>query len=324
MILINRTETDPYFNIAAEEYVLKSFKEDVFMLWVNRPAVIIGKHQVAAAEADILHTYLNKIPVIRRISGGGTVYHDEGNLNYSLISNGEKGKLVDYLKYSGTVIRALEKQSVVAVLEGKSSLYTSGKKFSGNAEHIFRNRVLHHGTLLFNSNHDNLRKCIRPKHQGYNDKSVRSVDSRVTNLIDHLPTGFDMDTFRAALTKQLTEDFPGTNSIEFSNDDKQAIRAMVEEKYGRMEWNFGYSPRYALKKKFFLSETEIEIDIKTEKGRISYISFEEGRNAELNILSDMLLGIMHHPASIKDVLNSFKFTKIRGDKMPDELLAGLF
>ncbi|MCK5765194.1 MAG: lipoate--protein ligase family protein, partial [Bacteroidales bacterium] len=107
MILIDRTETDPFFNIAAEEYVLKAFNEDVFMLWINGPSVIIGKHQVATAEADIMYTWKNNIPVIRRISGGGTVYHDKGNLNYSLVVNGKKGKLVDYKKYSSTVIRAL-------------------------------------------------------------------------------------------------------------------------------------------------------------------------------------------------------------------------
>ena len=125
MILIDRTETDPYFNIAAEEYVLKEFTEDVFMLWVNSPSVIIGKHQVATAEANIIYIYKNNIPLIRRISGGGTVYHDEGNLNYSLLVNGEKGKLVDYKKYSGSVIRALATQELTASLQGKSNLVMS-------------------------------------------------------------------------------------------------------------------------------------------------------------------------------------------------------
>ena len=191
MILIHRTDTDPYFNIAAEEYVLKHIDEDVFMLWTNTPSVIVGKHQVTVAEANITYTHRHNIPVIRRISGGGTVYHDEGNLNYSLVVRGEKGKLVDYHKYSSTIINALQRQGLNASLEGKSNLVVDGLKFSGNAEHVYRDRVLHHGTILFDSDLEQLRKCIRPLHDHYNDRSVRSKDSRIINLRELLPASTD-------------------------------------------------------------------------------------------------------------------------------------
>jgi len=323
MILINRTETDPYFNIAAEEYVLKAFKEDVFMLWVNCPSVIIGKHQVATAEADIMHTYLHKIPVIRRISGGGTVYHDKGNLNYSLVVNGEKGKLVDYLKYAGTVIRTLEDFSVEAKLEGKSSLFTAGKKFSGNAEHVFRNRVLHHGTLLFDTDPALLRKCIRPEHTGYRDKSVRSADSKTTNLVDHLPENFNLADFRQALIKQVKLDFPEIRRYNFSEADRLGIRKLVEEKYAGIEWNFGYSPGYTLEREIWFRDEAVKLVLKTEKGRISALQITK-EGTILKEISDMLTGLMHHPEPILDVLNKINFAKFMKNTEPEAFVAGLF
>lgn len=324
MILIDRTETEPFFNIAAEEYVLKTFDEDVFMLWKNSPSVIVGKHQVAAAEADLLHTSRHNIPVIRRISGGGTVYHDEGNLNYSLVSNGEKGKLVDYLKYAGTVIRALDKLSVKAVLEGKSSLYTSGKKFSGNAEHVFRSRVLHHGTLLFNTDPEELRKCIRPAHAGYDDKAIRSVDSQTTNLIEHLPNGTNLEGFKDSLIVQVKEDFPGIKNYSFTDEDRKKIQTLVSNKYSGLEWNIGYSPKYTLDKNVNIGEVHLKIQIRTEKGRITRMEVIHDGAEYFQEVSDSLLGVLHHPEPIKDILNKINFVQLTNYTDPDAFIAGLF
>jgi len=322
MILINRTETDPYFNIAAEEYVLKAFDEDVFMLWVNSPSVIIGKHQVAAAEADVLHTFRHNIPVIRRISGGGTVYHDEGNLNYSLVSNGDRSKLVDYLKYAGTVIRALKKAGIEARLENKSSLFTKGKKFSGNAEHVFRNRVLHHGTLLFDTDSELLRKCIRPAHSGYSDKSVRSVDSKTTNLNKHFPPGYSIESFKELILDQVYEDFQNIRPYSFSVQDQQSIHELVRTKYSGIDWNFGYSPKYSLTSKIGSTDNEINIELNTDKGRIRKLKITQGGEEKLENLSDALINIMHHPKTVSEVLNKINFAGY--NIPPDQLLEGMF
>ncbi len=323
MILINRTENDPYFNIAAEEYVLKAFNQDVFMLWVNSPSVIIGKHQNAVAETDIMYTFKNQIPVVRRISGGGTVYHDEGNLNYSLVVNGEQGKLVDYLKYAGTVIRTLESLSVEAVLEGKSNLFTAGKKFSGNAEHVFRNRVLHHGTLLYNTDPENLRNCITPAHTAYDDKSVRSVDSKTTNLAEHLPGDFSMEDFKNALIRQAMLDFPDVSTYSFTEKDRIAIQKLVDDKYSGLEWNFGYSPKYGLNRDMWIGDQPVKISLKTEKGRISSLQVNiDGKN--MDGLFARLVGIMHHPGPVLDVLNKFNFASMIKSISPEAFLTALF
>ncbi len=324
MILIDRTETDPYFNIAAEEYVLKEFTEDVFMLWVNSPAVIIGKHQVAAAEADMIYTYKKNIPLIRRITGGGTVYHDEGNLNYSLLVSGEKGKLVDYEKYSGSVIRALATQELIASLQGKSNLAIKGLKFSGNAEHVFRNRVLHHGTILFNSDLERLRKCIRPAHNNYSDKAIRSVDSSIANITDHLPEKMSMDKFRKILLNQIKLDFPGIAGYSFSMEDKQKIRKLVHDKYSSPDWNFGYSPKYSLSKEIIFMKEKYRIDLQTEKGMIREIIFSKNGSKVFTGISRHLKNVLHHPKTIKDVFLSISFAMETDHANPDELIAALF
>jgi len=322
MILINRTETDPYFNIAAEEYVLKSFFEDVFMLWVNRPSVIVGKHQVAAAEADILFTWQENIPVIRRISGGGTVYHDEGNLNYSLVLKGERGRLVDYQKYAGTVIRALEKVKIPAVLQGKSSLFTRGRKFSGNAEHVYHDRVLHHGTLLFNTDMALLRRCIRPAHDGYTDKSIRSVDNNTTNLIGHFPPGYSMESFKALLIEQAYEDYIDIEPYSFNEEDRRAIRELAKEKYTAMEWNYAYSPKYEVKGKILHANGEVLTRVSVVKGRIIELDFTENGKQVMGEISNKIIDCMHHPETVSEKLNKINFApyNIPGTK----ILEGMF
>lgn len=323
MIFIDRTQTDPYFNIAAEEYVLKNIEDDVFMIWINKPAVIVGKHQVAAAEANILHTHANAIPIIRRISGGGTVYHDEGNLNYTLISSGIKGQLVDYEKYAGTVIRTLKKFNLDASLQRKSSLYVKGMKFSGNAEHVFRNKVLHHGTLLFDSNLDELRRCIRPSHQDYTDKSIKSVDSSISNLRDHLPRHIDIIGFKEQIIMQATEDFPNIKEYGFSQGDIDQIKVLVSEKYATEEWNFAYSPKYQLKRNVDLGSLDIDIEMHCEKGHIKEVQFNTDTGRIWPDLSDKLKSTLHHPSYVLDILKNEE-ALIQTNISIDKLASALF
>jgi len=324
MILINRTETDPYFNIAAEEYVLKEMDEDVFMLWTNLPSVIIGKHQVAAAEANIIYTHDHNIPVIRRISGGGTVYHDEGNLNYSLIHHGERGRLIDYKKYSGTVIRALAKLSIKAYLQGKSNLAIDGLKFSGNAEHVFRNKVLHHGTLLYNTDLKILRECIRPGHFDYLDRAIRSSDSKIANLNQHLPEDFSLQDFRDLLIRQIKEDNPLIKEYAFNSHDKSMIQELAHSKYMSREWNFSYSPKYELIKEFMLEDDTIRLEMGTEKGSISKIIFYKNGVEVFKEISRLLINTVHHPASIKEKILSVNFTAYLDNSLREEFIKSLF
>ncbi|HSG68340.1 MAG TPA: lipoate--protein ligase family protein [Bacteroidales bacterium] len=324
MILIDRKETDPFFNIAAEEYVLKEKDEDVFMLWINEPSVIIGKHQVAAAEADMVYIHRNNIPLIRRISGGGTVYHDRGNLNYSLILRGERGKLVDYKKYSGTVIRALAQMGLDAKLEGKSNLVIGDLKFSGNAEHVYRNKVLHHGTILFDTDLRILRHSIRPDHRDYVDKSIRSNDSSITNLRGHLPENIGMRELRDILIRQIMEDYPGIQEYTFNPEDQRNITELSEEKYKSNKWNISYSPRYELHKQIKLGNKTCKLEIKTEKGFIREISFMENDVPIMPGLSKELTNVLHHPEELGRIIHKYSEEEISGPAIKEELINALF
>ena len=160
MNILDSPYTDPRYNIAAEEYLLKETEDDYAFFYVNSPSLIIGKHQNSYSEINLEYIRSNRIPVIRRISGGGTVWHDMGNLNFSFILNGEEGKLVNFREYAQPVVDFLNTLGVKASFGSRNEILVEGLKISGNAEHIHRNRVLHHGTLLFNSDLDALKRSL--------------------------------------------------------------------------------------------------------------------------------------------------------------------
>ena len=182
MFLINLETHDPFFNLALEEVLLKSRQEDYLILYINDPSVIIGKHQAAHREVNTKFITENKIPVIRRISGGGTVFHDRGNLNFTFIRQSEEGKQIDFRKYTKPVIDFLVSLGIDARFEGKNDIKVDGLKISGNAEHVYRNRVLHHGTLLFSSSIHMLKNSIRSDKSCYTTRAVDSNPASVMNL----------------------------------------------------------------------------------------------------------------------------------------------
>ena len=187
MLIIQNSTTDPYFNIAVEEYLLKNFTDDCFILYQNKPSIIIGKHQNTLAEINYQYVKENNIAVVRRLSGGGTVYHDLGNLNFSFIKNsGNDKNLVDFKMYTTPIIEVLKQLGVNAEFGGHNDIQVNGFKISGNAEHIFKKRVLHHGTLLFSSDLSILNNAIKAPENRYSDKAVKSVRAVVANIKDFI------------------------------------------------------------------------------------------------------------------------------------------
>jgi len=276
MILINRPHTDPYFNIAAEEYILKAFDEDVFMLWQNEPSIIVGKHQNTLAEINYQFVKENNIPVIRRISGGGTVFHDLGNLNFSFIKNGEKGKLVDFKRFTDPIVNILNEMGVPAKFEGKNDLRVNGLKISGNAEHVFKNRVLHHGTLLFSSDLSYLNKAIKVNAGRFEDRAVKSNRSMVANITDFMNPAVVIENFKEQIIEFVGRKESNPEFYSLTGKDILEIDNLVTEKYSKWSWNFGYSPKYSLQN-----------SIKTEYGIIVFnTQVENGMIKKLNISGD--------------------------------------
>jgi lipoate---protein ligase len=254
MFLINLETHDPYFNLALEEVLLKSRKEEYLILYTNDPSVIIGKHQAAHREVDTKFITEKKIPVIRRISGGGTVFHDRGNLNFTFIRQSEEGKQIDFRMYTLPVIDFLMSVGIDAKFEGKNDIKVNGLKVSGNAEHVHRNRVLHHGTLLFSTSLDILKNSIRSDKSCYTTRAVDSNPSSVINLNEKLKVFKDINEFTREMMYHFSGNIPDLEIAAISAYDAKEAALMAESRYRSWEWNFAYGPEYIFKNAFMFEE----------------------------------------------------------------------
>jgi lipoate---protein ligase len=307
MLCIPNQNTDPYFNLAAEEYILKNFKENCFVLWRNKPSIIIGKHQNALAEINLNFVQEQNIPVIRRLSGGGTVFHDLGNLNFSFFQNVEDNEnLVDFKRYTKPILEVLHDLGVDAKFEGRNDIMIDGKKISGNAEHVFKKRVLHHGTLLFSSEISELSQALKVNPLIYQDKGVKSVRSRVTNIIDHLNEKITVKDFYNKILSHIVLNDKDAVIYEFANNDIEHINRLVNEKYKTWEWNFGYSPKYNFEKSQTTSEGTIDVRLLVEKGYIKDVKIACSFLEEKIVfeIERKLKGVRHESATVRKELQN--------------------
>lgn len=291
MLIIRNKINDPYFNIASEEYLLKSFDDDIFMLYINEPSIIVGKHQNTLAEINYCYVKENNISVIRRISGGGTVFHDLGNVNFLFIKNGRDGHLVDFKGFTEPIIEVLQSLGIDARFEGKNDIRVNGLKISGNAEHVFKNRTLHHGTLLFSSNLDFLNEAIRVDADKYQSKAVQSNRSNVTNIALQLASDLSIDRFMDLIYNQI-EKKQNCELYEWSDNDWEAIIKLKEEKYETWDWNYGYSTQYTITREIKIDHEELLFKLTVDKGIIIDVFVKTSlMNEELALLS--LKGCKH-------------------------------
>ena len=295
MLFIISDNLDPYFNLAAEEYLFKHHDDNIFLLWRSVPAVIVGKHQNTLAEINYRFVKKNSIKVARRLSGGGAVYHDEGNINFTFIGDGEEGKLVNFNKFIEPVIRFLHILEVKAEFGGKNDITVDNYKISGNAEHIYRNRVLHHGTLLFNTQLDKLNESLRVIPGRYLDKAVKSVRSEVTNISSYLTREISVFEFMGLLFKYFTDNNNNPGFYQLSNSELEAIHILAEDKYSVWEWIYGYSPDYSLDCRCRTGRGEIVFTLFVEKGIITDIKIKGNSDmAKVSmVLSAAIKGLQH-------------------------------
>ncbi len=268
VICIHHKETDPYFSLAAEEYLLKNFQEDVFLLWKSEPSIVVGKHQNALAEINHHYVRENRIKVARRLSGGGTVFHDDGNLNFTFIQNVERIDQVNFKTFTFPIVEALNKLGLDATTSGRNDLLLDGKKISGNAEHVFKKRVLHHGTLLFDSKLEHLKNALKVDLSRFQDKSVQSNRSVVTNIVAHLNKELTVVEFADFLFDTISNSYSEMQKYEFTESDIHAIQKLRDEKYCQWDWIYGYSPKYVYSNSLETLNGEIDFSIWVEKGII--------------------------------------------------------
>ncbi|NOR73849.1 MAG: lipoate--protein ligase [Draconibacterium sp.] len=304
MLCIHLKNTNPYFCLAAEEYLLKFFDEDIFMLWQSKDTIVVGKHQNALGEINCRFVRKNNITVARRISGGGTVFHDAGNVNFSFIKNVKSPAEISFKQFTLPVVNALAKLDIIATTSGRNDLLIEGKKISGNAEHIFKNRVLHHGTLLFNSDLKNLGQAIKVVPIKYQSKAVQSNRSEVVNISSFLKQKLGIIEFIQFLIDVQLENDENT-FYELNENDIQKTEILANEKFKTWDWNFGYSPKYTFKNEVELKGKILKIELDVKKGIIekSTISGDYLSNEIVNELRIQLQNRRHFFEDIKNAIS---------------------
>lgn len=307
MLCILIQNTDPFFCLAAEEYLLKNYSDDIFMLCQSNDTVVVGKHQNALAEINYRFVRENNITVARRISGGGTVFHDSGNVNFSFIKNVKSPAEISFTQFTAPVVDALAKLGIEATTSGRNDLLINGLKISGNAEHVYKNRVLHHGTLLFNSDLDNLGQAIKVFPGKYESKAVQSNRSPVANISQFLKTQMTTAGFIQFLIGVQTEN-PETRLYSLNDNDTLKIKKLKSEKFSTWEWNFGYSPRYSFSNEAVIDENVLKTELQVEKGIITGVTISGPFFSEMErrLLQNSLRGKKHFYEDVRTELENIK------------------
>jgi lipoate-protein ligase A len=318
---------DPYFNMAVEEYILTEMpdKQDYFMLWQNRPAVIIGRNQNTMEEINYPYIKERSIEVVRRLSGGGAVYHDYGNLNFTFVVTGQQ-YFANFEVFTRPVIKVLKDLGVTAHYHGRNDISIDCRKFSGNAHYLFRNRLLHHGTILFNSNIEEMVKALNPSGAKISSKGIKSVRSRVTNICEHLPVQIDIQEFKQLLTAEVMRRIPESASYVFGQDEIKAINQLRNCKYAAWEWVYGASPACNIIKtrSFSWGNIEARLDIKQGKIKNLRIYGDFFANHDISDLERNLVGTLYREDEVKKRLAEINLKSYLPHCSDEEFIALLF
>jgi lipoate---protein ligase len=269
LFIDNKGITDPRINLAIEEYALKNLdiNETYLLFYINGPSIIIGKNQNSVEEINTEYVESNGIHVVRRLSGGGAVYHDLGNLNYSFITKDDGDSFHNFRKFTEPVIAALKQMGVSAELSGRNDILVEGRKISGNAQFSTRGRMFTHGTLLFNSEMEHIVSALRVKKDKIESKGIKSVRSRVANISEFLTEKWTIEEFRSALLKFI---FQGQEVTEYvlTDEDWENIHQLSKERYQNWDWNYGKSPKFNLQHSHRFPVGQIDVRLDVEKGVI--------------------------------------------------------
>ncbi|WP_028781981.1 lipoate--protein ligase [Thalassobacillus devorans] len=248
LFIDNEGINDPRINLAIEEYALKNLdiNETYLLFYINKPSIIIGKNQNTVEEINTDYVEENGIHVVRRLSGGGAVYHDLGNLNFSFITKDDGDSFHDFAKFTEPVTAALKKLGVEAELSGRNDITVDGRKISGNAQFSTRGRMFSHGTLMFDSEVEHVVRSLNVKTEKIRSKGIKSIRSRVANISEYLEDKISMDEFKRMILRYIfdVEDIKDVPQYKLTDEDWKAIHQLSEERYQNWEWNYGKSPKF--------------------------------------------------------------------------------
>ena len=326
MRYIKNPSTNPYYNMAFDEYCLESLPidEPVFFLWQNRPAVIVGFNQEVNTEVNLDYLKENGIELVRRVTGGGAVYHDLENLNYTIVGRSEDLER-DYPEYASIMAKALQSLGVPATLSGRNDILVEGRKVSGFAKRVCKNRLMVHGTLMYNVDVDVLTKVLNPSTTKLQSKGIASVRSRVANLREYLPNVPDIQTFSKQLEEILSLHYQDTE-YQLSEIDLANIQELTDKKFATWEWNYGRSPKATLTHSARLACGTVEIHLTLAENRIASCRFGGDflGNLPASDVEKALTGIPYEINEIRKCLSKIEINRYFDRVLVDDLLEMMF
>ncbi len=309
-LLDNRKITDTAVNLALEEFAMRNLdiSNDYVAVYRNSPSVVIGRHQNIYEEADIVSARKLSIDLMRRISGGGAVYHDQGNINFSFITQYEKFKFNNYDYFNQPVITALRKLGVPAEMNGRNDIVSGNVKISGNAQFTSKDRMVSHGTLLFEASLEDLKKILHAPQRGIQSRAIKSVRSKVANISDLLSQPWNIDDFQNYLLENIFSSENGIPLYSFNANQWKEIRRLAEEKYRKWDWIFGESPIFTFRNKIRYKNKTLTAEMEIKKGMISRIEIKSSSLSVeyLTQKSESLLECRYDPEILQRRLVTFR------------------
>ncbi|AOC57283.1 MULTISPECIES: lipoate--protein ligase [Bacillus] len=324
LFIDNEQHYDPMINLAIEEYCLKYLDPDetYLLFYINQPSIIIGKNQNTIEEINTKYVEDNGIKVVRRLSGGGAVYHDKGNLNFSFITKDDGDSFHNFKKFTEPVIKALEKLGVKAELSGRNDIMADGRKISGNAQFATRGRIFSHGTLLFDSEIEHVVSALNVKKEKIESKGIKSIRSRVANISELMDQKMTTEEFRKILLSYIFDTNGDVPQYQLTEKDWEKIHEISRDRYQKWEWNYGRSPKFNLQHSKRFPAGSIDLRLEVKKGIIQDCKifgdfFGVGDIADIE---KRLIGQQYDRKTISDVLEDMDMRHYFGNVSKEDFL----
>lgn len=328
LFIDNRGITDPAMNLALEEYALKHLpaNEEYLLFYINEPSIIIGKNQNTIEEINVPYVKQHGIHVVRRLSGGGAVYHDLGNLNFSFLTDDDGKSFHNYRKFTEPVVEALRQMGVNAELTGRNDIQVGERKISGNAQYATKGRMFTHGTLMFDSELENVVAALNVKLEKIQSKGVKSIRSRVANISEFLSEPMTIVEFKDKLLRSIFHD-TDVREYELTEADWDAVRRLADERYRSWDWNYGRSPAFNIQKtKRIEGAGTYDVRLNVAGGIITeaHIYGDFFGTREVQEFAEMLVGLRYEEADIRDLLGRVDLAPYVGPVTQEQWLELLF
>lgn len=321
----NKGITDPRINLAIEEYVLRNMdvdKDSFLLFYINEPSIIIGKNQNTVEEINTEFVDANGIHIVRRLSGGGAVYHDLGNLNYSFITKDDGESFRNFKKFTEPVIKALGEMGVKAELLGRNDILVEGRKVSGNAQFAIQGRMFTHGTLMFDTEIERVVSALKVRKDKIESKGIKSIRSRVANISEFIEGDMTIEQFRMEILKSIFDGEENVQYMELTDDDWTKIHELSAERYGNWDWNYGKSPKSNVQHSQRFPVGGIDVHLQVDKGVIQNVQiygdfFGVG---EVTVIEDSLVNVQYNREAIARAIDVLDIPTLLGGITKEEFI----